>query len=88
MFRTYESHMAGVPSMFGKGLAHWHTVSCVLRMHRYIVCARREGRFWVLNTLNSQYVIATFQHDIGRQTLRNFLTVSNQGAHEPPHSIQ
>jgi hypothetical protein len=53
-----------------------------------IVCARREGRFWVLNTLNSRYVIVTFQRDIGRQTLRNFLMVSSQEAHEPPHSIQ
>lgn len=53
-----------------------------------IVCARREGRFWVLDTLNSRYVIATFQRDIGRQTLRDFLMVSSQGVKEPPHSIQ
>lgn len=53
-----------------------------------IVCARREGRFWVLTTLNSRYVIATFQRDIGRQTLRGFLMVSSQGIQEPPHSIQ
>ncbi|WP_236168464.1 hypothetical protein [Pseudomonas atacamensis] len=52
-----------------------------------IVGARREGRFWVLNTLNSRYVIATFQRDIGRQTLRNFLMVSSQAIQEPP-SIQ
>lgn len=52
-----------------------------------IICARREGRFWVLNTLNSRYVIATFQRDIGRQTLRNFLMVSSQAIQEPP-SIQ
>lgn len=53
-----------------------------------IVYARREGRFWVLITLNSRYVIATFKRDIGRQTLRDFLTVSSQGAHESPNSIQ
>ncbi|MNY79152.1 hypothetical protein D3C86_2196660 [compost metagenome] len=53
-----------------------------------IVCARREGRFWVLNTLNSRYVIATFQRDIGRQTLRDFLKVSNQEVHESPQLIQ
>ncbi|CAH0255778.1 hypothetical protein SRABI89_03092 [Pseudomonas koreensis] len=52
-----------------------------------IVCARREGRFWVLKTLNSRYVIATFHRDIGRQTLRNFLMVSSQAIQEPP-SIQ
>ncbi|ETF06414.1 hypothetical protein F8N49_26450 [Pseudomonas sp. GXM4] len=52
-----------------------------------IICARREGRFWVLNTLNSRYVIATFQRDIGRQTLRKFLMVSSQAIQEPP-SIQ
>ncbi|MFP0199021.1 MULTISPECIES: hypothetical protein [Pseudomonas] len=47
-----------------------------------IVCARREGRFWVLKTVNSRYVIATFQRDIGRKTLRNFLMVSSQAMQE------
>ncbi|MCK1791760.1 hypothetical protein [Pseudomonas violetae] len=42
MFRTYESDMAGVPGMFGKGLAHWHTVSRVLRMHWYYVTVQHE----------------------------------------------
>ncbi len=42
MFRTYESDMAGVPGMFGEGLAHWHTVSRVLRMHWYYVTVQHE----------------------------------------------
>lgn len=39
-----------------------------------IVSVAREGRFWVITTLNSRYVIATFRRDIGRQTLREFQT--------------
>lgn len=35
MFRTDDSEMAGVPGMFGEGLAHWHSVSRVLRTHWY-----------------------------------------------------
>jgi hypothetical protein len=46
MFRTYESDMAGVTGMFGEGLAHWHTVSRVFRMHWYYVTVQHklEGR--------------------------------------------
>ncbi|WDM61691.1 hypothetical protein K4A76_14670 [Pseudomonas sp. NEEL19] len=32
----------------------------------------KEGRFWVLRTENSRYVIATFRSDGGRQSLRDF----------------
>lgn len=39
-----------------------------------IVSVQREGRFFVITTLNSRYVIATFRRDIGRQTLREFQT--------------
>ncbi|MDR6925935.1 hypothetical protein J2Y56_001971 [Pseudomonas sp. BE134] len=31
MFRTYESDIAGVPGMFGEGLAHWHHVYLKIR---------------------------------------------------------
>lgn len=33
----------------------------------------REGRFWVLTTKESRYVIATFKRDDGRRSLREFL---------------
>lgn len=32
----------------------------------------KEGRFWVITTENSRYVIATFSSDGGRQSLRDF----------------
>lgn len=43
-----------------------------------IVHAHREGRYWVLTTLNSRYVIATFKRDTGRQTFREFQKVSSE----------
>lgn len=36
----------------------------------------KEGRFWVINTINSKYVIATFRRDIGRGSLREFLRIA------------
>lgn len=38
-----------------------------------VVAARREGRFWVLTTENSRYVIATFLKGVGRKSLRHHL---------------
>jgi hypothetical protein len=35
----------------------------------------KEGRFWVLTTLNSRYVVATFKRDGGRNSLRDFLRI-------------
>lgn len=32
----------------------------------------REGRFWVITTVDSRYVVATFRKDGGRQSLRDF----------------
>jgi len=37
---------------------------------RYV---RKEGRFWVLNTMDSRYVIASFKRGDGRASFRNFL---------------
>lgn len=34
---------------------------------------RKEGRFWVLGTVDSQYVIASFKRDGGRASFRGFL---------------
>jgi hypothetical protein len=52
-----------------------------------IVSAGREGRFWVLTTLNSRYVIVTFRRDIGRHTLREYL-LSKRTFHAPPQLLQ
>lgn len=38
-----------------------------------ICFAKKEGRFWVLTTLNSRYVIASFKRDGGRASFRSFL---------------
>jgi hypothetical protein len=34
---------------------------------------RKEGRFWVLNTMDSRYVIASFKRNDGRASFRSFL---------------
>ncbi|MBH3382832.1 hypothetical protein I5S53_02415 [Pseudomonas juntendi] len=33
MFRTDDNDLAGLPGMFGHGLAHWHAVTRMLRKH-------------------------------------------------------
>jgi hypothetical protein len=38
-----------------------------------ICFARKEGKFWVLTTMNSRYVVATFKRGYGRASLRTFL---------------
>ena len=37
-----------------------------------ILTIKKEGKFWVITTVNSQYVIATFRRDGGRRSLRDF----------------
>lgn len=46
MFRTLDEHQAGIPGMFGDGLAQWHEVSRLLKTHWYHVTVRgqHEGR--------------------------------------------
>ena len=53
-----------------------------------VIKAEREGRFWVLTTENSRYVIATFQHGNGRASLRQFLRLSDGQHHLSPHLLQ
>lgn len=53
-----------------------------------VVSAKKEGRFWVLTTVNSRYVLATFQRDHGRKSLREFLSLSNGSHHLIPPSLQ
>lgn len=38
-----------------------------------ICFARKEGRFWVLSTMNSRYVVASFKRGYGRASLKTFL---------------
>lgn len=38
-----------------------------------ICFARKEGKFWVLTTMNSRYVVASFKRGIGRASLKTFL---------------
>lgn len=52
-----------------------------------VIKAEREGRFWVLTTVNSRYVLATFQRGIGRSSLREFLRLS-QMLHQTPPVLQ
>ncbi|ROL67943.1 hypothetical protein BLX41_21920 [Pseudomonas protegens] len=53
-----------------------------------VVKAEREGRFWVLTTVNSRYVLTTFQRDNGRTSLRQFLRLSSGQHHLSPHLLQ
>ena len=53
-----------------------------------VIKAEREGKFWVLTTVNSRYVLATFQRDNGRASLRQFLRLSSGQHHLSPHLLQ
>ena len=53
-----------------------------------VIKAEREGRFWVLTTVNSRYVVATFQRDTGRASLREFLRLSQGQHHFTPRVLQ
>ncbi|MGN2406662.1 hypothetical protein ACTACK_07180 [Pseudomonas syringae] len=48
----------------------------------------KEGRFWVINTVNSKYVIATFRRDVGRRSLREFLRIARGRYIPTPSRIQ
>ena len=47
----------------------------------------REGRFWVMTTRNSRYVLATFQRGNGRASLRDFLRLSEGQPHPTPRLL-
>ena len=53
-----------------------------------MVKVEREGRFWVMTTVNSRYVLATFQRDNGRASLRDYLRVSKGQHHLSPRVLQ
>lgn len=45
--------------------------------------AKKEGRFWVLTTMNSRYVIASFKRLDGRPSFRAFMQSGMNGAPVP-----
>jgi hypothetical protein len=53
-----------------------------------VLKVEREGRFWVMTTVNSRYVLATFQRDNGRASLRLYLRLSSGQHHLSPHVLQ
>jgi len=53
-----------------------------------VLKVEREGRFWVMTTENSRYVLATFQRGNGRASLRNYLRVSKGQYHFTPRVLQ
>ena len=52
-----------------------------------VLKVEREGRFWVMTTENSRYVLATFQRGNGRSSLREFLRLSRT-LHPTPRLLQ
>lgn len=53
-----------------------------------VVKVEHEGRFWVMTTENSRYVLATFQRGNGRASLRDFLRLSRGQHHFTPRVLQ
>ncbi|CRM23397.1 MULTISPECIES: hypothetical protein [Pseudomonas] len=53
-----------------------------------VLKVEREGRFWVMTTVNSRYVLATFQRDNGRASLRQYLRLFSGQHHLSPHILQ
>ncbi|MEG8245669.1 hypothetical protein [Pseudomonas paracarnis] len=53
-----------------------------------VVKVEREGRFWVMTTENSRYVLATFQRYNGRASLRDYLRLTKGQPHPSPRSVQ
>ena len=53
-----------------------------------IQSVKKEGRFWVLTTVNSKYVIATFRRDVGRRSLREFMRIAGDRYIPTPSRLQ
>lgn len=52
-----------------------------------IQSAKKEGRFWVITTVNSKYVIATFRRDVGRRSMCEFLRVAGERYFPTPRRL-
>jgi hypothetical protein len=48
----------------------------------------KEGKFWVINTVNSKYVIATFRREVGRRSLREFMRIAGGRYIPTPSRLQ
>ncbi|WP_274644789.1 hypothetical protein [Pseudomonas serbica] len=48
--------------------------------------AEKQGRFWVLTTMNSTYVVSSFKREIGRASLHKFLAIAKGSYHHTPAS--
>ena len=48
----------------------------------------KQGRFWVINTVSSKYVVATFRRDVGRRSLREFMHLPSGGSLPTPDRLQ
>lgn len=53
-----------------------------------ICFAKKEGKFWVLTTLNSRYVVASFKRGIGRASLKVFLRATQGRYIFTPPAVQ
>lgn len=64
-----------------------HEDGCLIRTSD-VLKVEREGRFWVLTTENSRYVLATFQRENGRASLQDFLRLAQGQYHPTPPMLQ
>lgn len=53
-----------------------------------ICYAKKEGRFWVLTTMNSRYLVASFMKGEGRASFRSLLRSAMNTPHVPPTGFQ
>ncbi|WP_057429665.1 hypothetical protein [Pseudomonas syringae group genomosp. 3] len=53
-----------------------------------IQSVKKEGRFWVITTLNSKYVIATFRREVGRRSMREFMRIAGDRYMPTPSRLQ
>lgn len=60
-----------------KHTAHRKADGAILRTGK-IHSARKEGRFWVLETLDGNYVVGSFMRDCGRPGFLKFLSTGER----------
>ena len=53
-----------------------------------IQSVEKQGRFWVLTTANSAYVVTSFKRKIGRASFHTFLSIVDGNYHHAPHGVQ
>ena len=54
-----------------------HADGTILQTEK-IHCARKEGRFWLLETRNGNYIIGSFKRNSGRRSFLNFIRTSER----------